>query len=325
MHAIVTGGAGFIGGHLIDRLIKKGWYVTAIDNFDDFYGRDIKEANISRHFNDTKFRLITENITDTGSLRRILDDKYEIIFHLAGKTGVSDSIKFPEEYFEVNGNGTKSMLKIAREKGIDQFIFASSSSVYGNCGDRKFKEDSPLCPLNSYAASKIVAEGYVREYSRLYGIRSVVLRLFSVYGPKQRPDLVIRKFAEKIMKNEQLDVYNHGRSLRDYTFIDDVVDSFELAMSYMQHCKFEIINIGNSKPYTLNSIISKLEHILEEKANIRYRPHNSIEARRTFSDINKARDLLRFQPKVSINEGLEMVIDSLKTGPCLNKSYNTCA
>ena len=314
MHAIVTGGAGFIGGHLVDRLIRKGCRVTAIDNFDDFYSRDIKEENISRHLNNGRFRLLDADITDTGSIRRALDGKYEIIFHLAGKAGVPDSIKFPATYFHTNGKGTQSMLEIAREKEIGQFIFASSSSVYGDCGDRKFKEDSSLCPLNSYAESKIVAEDHIREYSRRHGIRSVVLRLFSVYGPRQRPDLVIRKFAEKMMQDEPLDVYNNGRSVRDYTFIDDVMDGFEGAMGYMRHCGFEIINIGSSKPYTLNSIISKLEHILDKKAIIRYRRHNSVEAKRTFSDISKAKDLLDFQPKVSIDEGLELVVDSLKTG-----------
>jgi UDP-glucuronate 4-epimerase len=314
MHAIVTGGAGFIGGHLVDRLISKGCHVTAIDNFDDFYSRDIKEENISRHLNNGRFRFLQADITDTGSIRRALDGKYEIIFHLAGKAGVRDSIKFPAAYFHTNGNGTQCMLDIARDKEIGQFIFASSSSVYGDCGDRKSREDFSLCPLNSYAESKIVAEDHIREYTRGYGIQSVVLRLFSVYGPRQRPDLVIRKFAEKIMQDEPLDVFNNGRSVRDYTFIDDVIDSFELAMGYVRHCAFEIINIGSSKPYTLNSIISKLEYILDKKADIRYRRPHSAEAKMTFSDISKAKDLLHFQPKVSINEGLEQVVDSLKAG-----------
>lgn len=223
-HALVTGGAGFIGSHLVDKLLAEGWRVTAVDNFDPYYDPAIKEANIKAHLEHPHYRLVRADIRDLETLQLELREDYEVIVHLAAKAGVRPSIKDPIAYQEVNVRGTQNLLELARERGIKQFVFASSSSVYGINTNVPWQEDDcVLLPISPYASTKVSGELLGHVYSHLYGIRFIALRFFTVYGPRQRPDLAIHKFVRLMLAGKPVPVYGDGTSSRDYTYIDDII------------------------------------------------------------------------------------------------------
>ncbi|MBE3581285.1 MAG: GDP-mannose 4,6-dehydratase [Thermoanaerobacteraceae bacterium] len=302
--ALVTGGAGFIGSHLVDRLLAEGWFVTVVDNFDPFYDPVIKRRNIAPHLEYKNYKLVEADIRDLETLRERLKNDYDVIVHLAAKAGVRPSIKDPVTYQEVNVRGTQNLLELAREWGTRQFVFASSSSVYGVNPNVPWREDDcVLMPISPYAATKVAGELLGHVYSHLYGIRFVALRFFTVYGPRQRPDLAIHKFARLMLKGEPIPVYGDGSSRRDYTYIDDVIQGVRAAMDYNK-TQYEVINLGNNRTVSLMELIRTLEEVLGVKAKLEYLPHQPGDVPQTWADVEKAGRLLNYYPTTNLLEGI---------------------
>jgi len=305
---LITGGAGFIGSHLIDFLLNDGNYnITCIDNFDDFYAPEIKRKNIEAHFGNVNFKLLEADITDHNLINR-LEKQYDIIVHLAAKAGVRPSIQNPVLYQHVNVVGLQNILEIARLTSVKQFVFGSSSSVYGINPNIPWKEsDKELMPVSPYASSKIAGEWLGKSFSQLYGLRFITLRFFTVYGPRQRPDLAINYFTQKIIKEEPIDFFGDGNTLRDYTYINDIVAGIVSAMQY-DRSDFEIINLGNNNPVTLSHLVATLEKIILKKAILNKLPEQPGDVPVTFADISKAQLLLNYNPETKLEDGLELFV-----------------
>lgn len=299
---LVTGGAGFIGSNLVGSLLRDGHHVTCIDNFDDFYSREQKERNISSYRNNDKFQLVEGDIRDRQLLDKI--DGVEVVVHLAAKAGVRPSIQNPILYQEVNVSGTQNLLEFARAREIKQFVFASSSSVYGVNKNVPWQEEEKLLPISPYASTKLSGEMLGHVYSHLYGIRFVALRFFTVYGPGQRPDLAIHKFFKAISEGRPIPVYGDGSTSRDYTFVDDTVKGITAAIDYDQSV-FEIINLGNHRTIELHELISAVEETIGKKAVIDRQPEQPGDVPQTFADIGKAQKLLKYNPTTQLAEGLQ--------------------
>ena len=300
---LLTGGAGFIGSTLTEELLKQGNQVTVIDNFSDFYDTNVKETNILPFLKNPNFRLIRLDITNLEDLFNKVG-KHDVIVHLAAKAGVRPSIDDPIGYEEVNVKGTINLLEFAKHHNIKQFVFASSSSVYGTNPEVPWIEDSKIeYIISPYAGTKRSAEIQGQIYSHLYGIRFIALRLFTVFGPKQRPDLAIHKFAKLILRNQPIVLFGNGSTLRDYTFVDDIVGAFITAISYDQSM-YEIINIGNNKPISLIDLVRALEEVFEVKAKLVFEEEQPGDVPVTYANIEKAKELLNYSPKTSVKEGL---------------------
>jgi UDP-glucuronate 4-epimerase len=307
--ALVTGAAGFIGSHLVDRLLREGWTVTGIDNFDPFYARDVKEAHIRDHRRDVRYRMAEIDIRDRGALSALGDaEGYDVIVHLAARAGVRPSILDPIGYQDVNVRGTQNLLEFARERRIPQFVFASSSSVYGiNPRVPWSEEDHVLLPISPYASTKVSGELLGHVYSHLFGIRFVALRFFTVYGPRQRPDLAIHKFARAIRGGTPIPVFGDGSTRRDYTFIDDIVSGIVAAMTY-RATSFEVINLGNNATVSLAEMIRQLEEALGARAIIDRQPEQSGDVPQTWAAIDKARDMLGYAPATRLEDGIRRFV-----------------
>jgi len=304
-HVLITGGAGFIGSKLIESLLENdNIKVTCLDNFDDFYSRKQKEWNIRTFHRKTNFRLIEGDIREAGSFHKI-DNDVNVIVHLAAKAGVRPSIKDPMLYQDVNIRGTQMLLEYARLRSIKQFIFASSSSVYGINKNVPWQEDEKLLPISPYAATKLTGEMLGHVYSQLYGISFVALRFFTVYGPSQRPDLAIHKFFKSILNNQSIPVYGDGSTRRDYTYIDDIVSGIRSAIEYDKSA-FEIINLGNNKTVTLAELITAIENVCGKKAIIDRQSEQPGDVPETYADITKAKNLLGYEPSTRLEDGLEL-------------------
>lgn len=312
-HALVTGGAGFIASNLVDALLASGWKVTAVDNFDPFYDPSIKKRNIAVHRQSPAYTLYEVDIRDFPSLMRNLSGDYDVVLHLAAKAGVRPSIGDPVAYQKVNVEGTQNLLELARLREITQFVFASSSSVYGINPNMPWREDdSVLLPISPYASTKVSGEllGYV--YSRLYGMRFIALRLFTVYGPRQRPDLAISKFAHLMLKGERIPIFGNGNSRRDYTYVDDIVRGILAATDY-DATPYEVINLGNNRTVSLSELVHSLEEVLHVKAEVDSKPDQPGDVPQTWADISKAACLLNYRPTVCLHEGLQNYVDWLST------------
>jgi UDP-glucuronate 4-epimerase len=302
---LVTGAAGFIGSHLTERLLGLGHQVVGLDNFDDFYSPEIKRNNI-RNFTSTEgFSLVEGDIRDTELLEHIFSDrKIDIVAHLAARAGVRPSIQHPLLYQDVNVNGTIKLLEASRRHEVEQFVFASSSSVYGLTCRTPFREDSKLGTATSpYAASKAAAEIYCSTYNHLYGLPVISLRLFTVYGPRQRPEMAISLFTKMVDAGEEVPVFGDGTSKRDYTYISDIVDGITRAC-FSQNKGAEVYNLGNSYPVPLEHLVSLVEKAVGRKAKIKRMGMQPGDVPITFADISKAETCLGFQPQVSIEEGI---------------------
>ncbi|MGE0885453.1 MAG: GDP-mannose 4,6-dehydratase [Blastocatellales bacterium] len=313
---LVTGGAGFIGSHLVDRLLAaNAARVVVVDDFNDFYDPQIKRANIAPHLQHPAYRLIEADIRQPAALARIFEqEQFDAIIHLAARAGVRPSLTEAPLYQETNIAGTLNLLELARQHQIGRFIFGSSSSVYGPIAAPPFKEDAPLAPISPYAATKAAGELLAHTYSHLYGMRIVCLRFFTVYGARQRPDLAIHKFARMIAAHLPIPVFGDGGSERDYTYIDDIIGGIEGALRYTfgGSTKFEIINLGESQTITLHRLIELLEAALGEKAVIERHPAQSGDMPRTHADISKARRLLDYQPATLIETGIVKFVEWFK-------------
>lgn len=311
MKALVTGSAGFIGSHLCERLLSDGWQVVGVDNFDDFYDPQIKRANISGCLKNANFQLIEADIRDAEAMDKAVGSGIDIIIHLAARAGVRPSIEQPVLYTDVNINGTVSLLEAAKKHEIDKFIFASSSSVYGNNKKVPFAEDDNVdFPISPYAATKKAGELICHTYCHLYDISITCLRFFTVYGPRQRPDLAIHKFAKLIEQGESIPVFGDGTMSRDFTYIDDIIDG---VVASVRKCDgFAIYNLGESRPMTVNDLIAEIEKALDKKAIRQHLPLQPGDVERTYADVTKAVNELGYDPKTLIEVGLERFVTWLR-------------
>lgn len=304
LNILVTGGAGFIGSHLIDRLLAEGHTVTNIDNFDPFYDESIKRENIKGHLDYHDYTLHEVDIRDKEALDKAIRDDTDVIIHLAAKAGVRPSISDPIAYQEVNVAGTQNMLEIAREKNIKQFVFASSSSVYGKNPNVPWKEDDAvLQPISPYASTKVSGELLGHVYSHLYDIRFLALRFFTVYGPRQRPDLAIHKFLKLMSEGEEIILYGDGSTRRDYTYIDDIVDGIKAAIEY-NHSLYEVINLGNNQTVELLELVKAIEEASGITAKKTFGPEQPGDVKQTWADVSKAGRLFNYYSDFSISTGL---------------------
>ena len=311
-HALVTGAAGFIGSHLVDRLLADGWRVTALDNFDPFYDRAIKERNIAAHRAHAAYRLVEADLRDGDAMSRALVDDYDVIVHLAARAGVRPSIADPVGYQEVNVRGTQELLEIARRLRVKQFVFASSSSVYGvNPRVPWSEDDHVLQPISPYASTKVSGELLGHVYAHLYGIRFVALRFFTVYGPRQRPDLAIHAFARRMLAGQPIPVFGDGSTRRDYTFIDDIISGVRSAMTY-DASPYEVINLGNHRTVTLTEMIEGLEAALDVRAIIDRQPEQPGDVPQTWANVDKASRLLGYSPTTTYREGVARFAEWLR-------------
>ena len=312
----VTGGAGFIGSHVVDRLLAAGDAVVVLDDFDDFYDPDQKRRTLAPHAGRPGFALVEGDIRDRGTVDRISDaHRPDVVVHLAARAGVRPSLAAPALYSDVNVTGTVVLLEAARRAGVRRFVFGSSSSVYGVSPKVPFSEDDPLRhPASPYAASKIAGEAQVRVFAHLYGIEAIALRFFTVYGPRQRPDLAIRKFCERIRRGEPIELYGDGSSSRDYTYVDDIVDGV-IASLDVPLDGFEVVNLGNSSPVRLSELVARIEAAVGRRAVIVRKPDQPGDVPRTYADIGRARRLLGYEPKVDLDTGLARFVEWLdRTG-----------
>lgn len=312
-HALVTGGAGFIGSHLVDQLLDDGWRVTVVDNFDPFYARSLKEQNVATSAARPGYRIVEADIRESEALNSLPEERYDVIVHLAARAGVRPSIEQPRLYQEVNVTGTQNLLEFSRLRGIRQFVFASSSSVYGANPDVPWSEEEHvLRPISPYASTKVSGELLGHVYSHLYGIRFLALRFFTVYGPRQRPDLAIRKFAELMIRGERIPLFGDGNTRRDYTYIDDTVAGIRAAMGY-EASSYETINLGNDHAVSLSELVSSLEATLGIRANIQRLGDQPGDVPQTWANIDKARRLLGYSPQTRLKDGLERFASWLAT------------
>jgi UDP-glucuronate 4-epimerase len=308
MRILVTGGAGFIGSHLVEKLLATGHEVTILDDFNDFYDPQIKHANIAGFAKDVAIHHI--DLRDGASVRNVFQrEKFETIAHLAARAGVRPSIEHPQLYCDTNVSGTLHLLDAARVTGVERFIFASSSSVYGSSKTVPFSEGQHLTQtLSPYAATKIAAEFLCSTYAHLYPMRVVSLRYFTVYGPRQRPDLAIHQFTLRIYAGEPIEQFGDGTTRRDYTFIDDVIQGTMAALKY-DGPRFDIFNLGESETIQLKDLISAIENALRKKAKINPLPEQPGDMPLTCADISKARELLGYNPTTRFNDGLPRFIE----------------
>jgi UDP-glucuronate 4-epimerase len=308
---LVTGGAGFIGSHLVDRLLATNVeHVSVVDDFNNFYAPEIKRENIRHHIHDSRYTLLEGDIRDRTALEKVFEGhRFDCIVHLAARAGVRPSLSEPQLYSETNINGTLNLLELARHCQIKQFVFGSSSSVYGINAKVPFSEDDPIRqPISPYAATKGAGELLCHTYSHLYGIRCVCLRFFTVYGPRQRPDLAIHKFARLISAGKPIPVFGDGTTRRDYTYVDDIIGGVMASIDY-DKSDYEVINLGESRTIELRELISLLEKELDVHAVIDRQPVQPGDVPQTFADINKARRLLGYNPQTQIEDGIHKFVE----------------
>lgn len=310
MNILITGGAGFIGSTLADKLLSEGNKIIVLDNFNDYYDIRLKEQNVGVNVNNPNYKLYRGDICDRDLTEKVFSkNKIDKVVHIAARAGVRPSLEDPLEYVRSNIEGTVNILEKMKAYGVKKIVFASSSSVYGNCKADKFSEDLKVTePISPYAATKSACEQILYTYSNLYGINTVCLRFFTVYGPKQRPDLAIRKFIELIEQDKPIPVYGDGTTMRDYTFIEDIIDGICAAISY-DKTPYEIINLGGGSPITLNEMISTIEEALGKKAQINRLPMQPGDVKKTVSNITKAKKLLGYQPKTTFKEGIRKFVE----------------
>ncbi|NBJ14702.1 MAG: SDR family NAD(P)-dependent oxidoreductase [Dehalobacter sp. 4CP] len=317
---LVTGGAGFIGSHLCERLLEEGKTVVAIDSFNDFYDPTIKERNIYEIRKSCKEKLIPKerfivekgDIRDQDFLMKVFQNyQFQSVIHLAAYAGVRPSIQNPELYVNVNINGTMNILECLREYRIKRFIFASSSSVYGNNQKVPFSEDDSVDqPISPYAATKKAGELLCYAYHHLYNLSIACLRFFTVYGPRQRPDLAIHKFTNLITSGKPVPFYGDGTTQRDYTYIDDIIDGILKALDWVNHkeTRYGIFNLGESKTISLSEMVQELEKNLQKKAQLDSLPDQPGDVKNTYADIMKSKQLLGYQPTTMFSEGIKKFV-----------------
>lgn len=313
---LVTGGAGFIGSTLCKRLLKENNKVVVIDNFCDYYDPKLKEENIKEIVSNKKFKLYKEDIRDRDALKKIFDENnIDCVIHLAAMAGVRNSIENPILYQEVNSIGTQNILEEMKNHNVKQLVFASSSSVYGNCTEMPQKETMSVdFAISPYAATKKSGEVMIHVYHKLYNMNAILLRFFTAYGPKQRPDLAINKFTKLILEDKEITMYGDGNTFRDYTYIDDIVDGIMKSIDYVQKNNevYEIINLGSSNPIKLKEMIEIIGKELKKRPKIKQIEMQQGDVDGTYADISKAKEILGYEPKTKFEDGIRKFIESIK-------------
>ncbi len=311
MTILVTGCAGFIGSHTTQALLDKGYNVIGIDNLNNYYNPDWKKQNLAQFKHENNFTFNRTDITDQEALEKIFQEKkgqLKKIVHLAARAGVRASIQQPQLYTQVNVNGTLNLLELAHQYQVPHFIFASSSSIYGDQQKVPFSETDPVNqPVSPYAATKKAGEMLCYTYSDLYDIKMTCLRFFTVYGPAGRPDMAPYLFTEAILKQQPITKFGDGTSQRDYTYIDDIVRGIAAAVD--NPFEFEIFNLGNNSPILLNEFISTLEQVIGQSAEIEQLPMQPGDVEKTYADIEKAQKMLNFEPKTGLKQGLSRFVN----------------
>ena len=304
---LVTGGAGFIGSHLTEALLAGGHQVVVFDDFNDYYDPAIKQRNLAG----VNVEIVRGDIRDDALVvATFARHKFDAVFHLAARAGVRPSIADPRLYFSTNMDGTLNLLEACRSHGVKDFIFASSSSVYGVNAKVPFAETDLIeRTISPYAATKIAGEQMCSNYAHLFGLRCSCLRFFTVYGPRQRPDLAISKFTASILAGKPIDRYGDGSTARDYTYVEDIVRGIIAAAAYTEKSSFEIFNLGGSATTTLNELITITEESIGKQAVIRQLPDQPGDVPRTYADVNKARTLLGYEPRTPIKDGIRKYVE----------------
>ncbi len=312
MKILVTGCAGFIGSHLVDKLLLGGNLVIGLDNFNDYYDPKRKQRNLKDALSHKNFKLVRGDILDEKLLGEIFNkNKFDIVVHLAARAGVRPSIYDPILYANVNKIGTLNLLNALVKNKVKKFIFASSSSVYGKTAVIPFREDDSCSSIISpYGASKKAAEFFVESFCKIYGLKSIILRFFTVYGPRGRPDMAPALFANAVINGTTIKQFGDGKTFRDYTFVEDIVDGIEKSIE--KDLNFEIINLGNNNPVSLLEFISIIEAALGKKAKVLKLPLRPGDVKKTWANIEKARELLGWSPKTNISRGMKEYIKWLK-------------
>jgi len=308
MNILVTGAAGFIGSHVSEWFVKKGDSVVGIDNFDDFYPAELKDSNIAELKKSNRFSFYKEDIRDTKALNEIFRrNDIEVVIHLAAKAGVRPSIESIEQYYDVNVNGTVFLLEAMRRNDVKKMIFASSSSIYGNNAKVPFSELDPVdYPISPYASTKKSGELLCHVYHHLYNFNITCLRFFTVYGPRQRPDLAIHKFTRLIDEGLPVPFYGDGSTSRDYTYIADIVEGIDCAVNCLKG--YRIYNLGESNVITLNQLIKTIEANLDKKAIINRQPMQPGDVIKTYADISKAKAEIGYSPKYDFDTGIKKFV-----------------
>ena len=312
MKILITGAAGFIGSHLSENLLSEGHQIIGFDNFDPFYDRSIKERNLEKSFSNGLFTFVEGDLNDSGDMKDLFEgQQFDVVVHLAAKAGVRPSIDHPLEYTRVNVNGTQNILEMMKNEGIERLVFASSSSVYGNRKVVPYEESMSVNnPISPYAATKVAAEILCYTYWQLFGISVTCLRFFTVYGPRQRPEMAIAKFIRKAYNDEPISVFGDGTSSRDFTYIDDIIQGVVSAVH--KDLGYEIINLGESETIELNSLIAVIEELTGKEVIKEYLDMQPGDVLTTYADISKAKKLLNYNPTTNIEEGISKYIDWLE-------------
>jgi len=307
MSILVTGGAGFIGSHVCEMLLSKGENVVCLDNINDYYNPTYKEKNLEGLENPA-FKFYKADIREFEAVKEVFEkeDIHKVV-HLAARAGVRPSIEQPLLYEEVNIKGTINMLECARQHDVKNFVFGSSSSVYGDVKEVPFREDGPVSPISPYGATKRAGELFCYAYHKLYGMNVTCLRFFTVYGPRNRPDMAIFKFVDAAYKGETIKVFGDGTSKRDYTYVGDIAAGIVAASE--RDLGFEEINLANSRTVALTELISTIEEKTGKKMNLEHIPDQLGDMEITSADISKARELLGYEPKTNIEMGIQKVVE----------------
>ena len=313
---LVTGGAGFIGSSLADFLLKNNYRVVVIDNFCDFYDPSIKRNNVKYNLDNPNYKLYEIDLRCKSDVEKVFrENKIDVVIHLAAMAGVRPSIENPILYQEVNCIGTQNLLEVMKEYGVKNLVMASSSSVYGNNKKVPFKEtDIVDYAISPYAATKKSNEVMTHVYHKLFNMNVIMLRFFTVYGPRQRPDLAINKFTRLMLNDEEVTMFGDGTTSRDYTYIDDIVDGIIRSCNYVENYNdvYEILNLGNSSPVSLKEMINTIGQAIGVEPKIKQLPMQPGDVDRTFADISKAKKLIGYNPKTSFKEGIENFVEWYK-------------
>ena len=308
MKILVTGGAGFIGSHFVEKCLALGHSVAVVDEFNDFYDPAIKRANVAGFAKDAPVH--EADIRDADAMLRIVKDgRFDSVVHLAARAGVRPSIKDPRLYVETNILGTLNLLEAAKQGNVPRFICASSSSVYGVLKTLPFREDLALTQtISPYAATKLAGEQICSNFSHLFGLRTINLRFFTVYGPRQRPDLAIHSFTKAIHEGRNIQQFGDGSTRRDYTYIDDIIQGMTACLTY-DGPLCDVFNLGESQTTTLSDLIATIERALGKKAVIEKKPDQPGDVPVTYADITKAKALLAYDPHTKIAEGIPRFVE----------------
>ena len=314
---LVTGGAGFIASNLSDALLKQGFRVIAVDNFDPYYDARIKKRNIEASLKHPNYKFVELDVRNTSELTPLLKTEgVKHVCHLAARAGVRPSLEEPIPYFEMNVRGTAALLEACRKSGVEKIVYGSSSSVYGAAKYLPIDEEHPTQPLSPYAVSKLLAENLCQSYQRIYGLNTVILRYFTVYGPRQRPDEAINKFLTQILKGEPITVYGDGNQHRDFTYVSDIVKATILAVQ--KATSNATLNIGSGKTHTVNELLEILGEITSKRITKRHMERHTADVEATWANIEKARQVIGYEPDVNLKEGVKAFYNWLTSNQTTN-------